>query len=1080
MTANPHAVFRALAILLALLTCAEAIQTVQPGESVGPLHGGGEPRQISLNIEGLEQLALVAQGYEWGQACWGEPILVDAAGNRKNLTELKAATQAVGWGELSYHKGPDGQPLKSGSRTFSHGIFAHANSIVSYKVDKKYTRLETWVGLNHTAGTNGSVSFSVVDYHSLKGRLDLGIGAAKTDEEVALEKSMVAMLDAPLLFAKRHSYEGIHIYDTFYKWPGGGGGGLYILENPSAPRSDWKVRALIDETTPGTLGTGVYTHPDISLDAGKVIFCYKNSADACTAIYEINIDGTGLHQITDPSGLAGNYHGVKSGIHDLSPTYLPDGRIVFLSTRPRGLVPCANEGVSILHVMNGDGSDIHPISVNSETEFDPMILPDGRIIFGRWEYIDKTALTVQSLWTVNPDGTNETALFGNNMTFPEAILDPRPVPGSRLIAATLAKHNAPPRGSVVMIDPVIGKNDPKAIFNFEHPDNPTYDMGESCEPYPLSEDLMLYSGRLPGESRNSILMINRAGKRIKLLSDTNICLHAPMLVKPRTARVMPTLADRTKTRGAFYVQDVYQGLNGIKRGEAKWLRVVEEASRVSSSPGGNPYNQTFPISAALAFSPKIYHGIIPISDDGSIYFDAPSGRILFFQVLDKDKRLIQSMRTFIQAAPGVTRACIGCHEPKSNAPEAVIFTKTDALNNEQSVLKPESWGTGYMDYPSMIQPIWDKHCISCHGGKSDFAGRLDLTGGWTEHFNISYENLVDRRETQLVPYLIDGIDCMNGTALYSVPLFKPRSFGSATAPLAKVIASGHQGWIKGMTDVERDLVMAWIDSNGLYYGTWDYTPVTSVRSWPDTSNRLSAVMKKANCTACHAPPMTSDWFNLQTPEFSRILRAPMAKGGSSNGLAICRNHKADPLRTRIKMMRTGGYEHAVLPLERFAKVTVPSIQPGGTEHITFADPNDLNYQEMLAIIKAGRESALQNPRIDMPGAEASIIAGQCRMLIPPAVPNAAPALIASPGKDRALLLRWDRTAYTIGLVAEIHRGATADFKPTENTRLCSTELGHFIDKTPQPAQPWYALVITRPGKEPSSPSYINVRYDNSK
>jgi cytochrome c553 len=448
-------------------------------------------------------------------------------------------------------------------------------------------------------------------------------------------------------------------------------------------------------------------------------------------------------------------------------------------------------------------------------------------------------------------------------------------------------------------------------------------------------------------------------------------------------------------------------------------------------------------------------------------------------VLDKDKRLIQSMRTFIQASPGVTRSCIGCHEQKSMAPEPVNFSKTDALNDEQSVLKPESWGTGYMDYPSLIQPVWDRHCIDCHGGKSGFAGRLDLTGGWTEHFNISYENLVDRRETQLVPYLIDGIDCMNGTAHYSVPLFKPRSFGSATAPLAKAIVGGHEGRIKGMTDVERDLVMAWIDSNGLYYGSWDYTPITSVRSWADTSNKLGAVMQKANCTACHDKTITSDWFNLQTPEYSRILRAPLAKGDSGNGLAICRNHKADPLRARIKMMRTGRYEHAVLPLESFAKVPVPPIQPGGTEHITFAATNDPNYQEMLAIIKAGRESALLNPRIDMPGAAASIIAGQCRMLVPPAVPNAAPALKASPGTDRSLLLSWDRTAYTIGLLAEVHRGGAADFKPGANTRLCSTELGHFIDKDPQPGQPYYALVITGPENEPSSPSYITVRATSS-
>ena len=103
--------------------------------------------------------------------------------------------------------------------------------------------------------------------------------------------------------------------------------------------------------------------------------------------------------------------------------------------------------------MSPDGSDIHPISVNNVNEFDPSILSDGRILFGRWEYIDKNALTIQSLWTCNPDGTQETALFANNMVFPEAILDAREVPGTGLIVATFAKHNAPPRGSIALIDP---------------------------------------------------------------------------------------------------------------------------------------------------------------------------------------------------------------------------------------------------------------------------------------------------------------------------------------------------------------------------------------------------------------------------------------------------------------------------------------------------------------------------------------------------------------------------------------------------------------------------------------------------
>lgn len=908
--------------------------------------------------------------------------------------------------------------------------------------------------------------------------LSVSFAEEKTTPENTSDQSFRSLLDSPLLFIKRYSYTGIHIYDTFYKWPaedegnGKGVGGIYILENPSAPRDQWKIRTVIDGASEGTLGNGVYSHPDISYDCSKIIFCYKATATGCTMIYEIDIDGSNLRRLTDPTSCLAAYKGKKDGMHDLSPTYLPDGRIVFLSTRPAGLVPCANEGVSILHVMNGDGSDIHPISVNSETEFDPMVLPDGRIVFGRWEYIDKTALTVQSLWTIYPDGSNGTALYGNNMVFPEAILDPRPVPGTGLIAATLSKHNASPRGTVAMIDPFVGKNDPAAIYNFENKDNPTHDVGNSCEPYPLSKDVMIYSGRAKGAKRNSIMMINRKGEHTTLLSDANISLHAPMLVRPRSARTLPQFTDRSKTTGTFYVQNVYDGLKGVKPGEAKWLRVIEESSRVSASPGSNIFNQTFSISAALAFSAKIYHGMVPIYEDGSVYFKAPSGRLIFFQVLDKDKRLIQSMRTFIQAAPGTTRSCIGCHEKKTNAPTSLKpIPNAMALKNPPSNPQPESWGSGYMDYSTLIQPIWDKNCVSCHGGEKGFNGRLDLSGGWTEFFSNSYENLVDRRHTQLVPYYIAGIDCMNGTAHYSVPLFPPKSFGSAVAPLAKVIASGHKGRIKNLTDIDRDLIMAWIDSNGLYFGTWDYTRFgPRLNAWVQTREKLTQAMGKAKCYSCHDKHFGGDWINLRKPEFSRILRAPLAKGKKGMGLAICRNHKTDPGRNRINLLR-GGYQHAVKDLSFYAEKPVPSLKEGGIAQPTFASSEEVLWQEMLTIIRNGRKVALEQARVDMPGAE--LIAGKNRMMVPPAVPDEAPELQAYANKDSSVTLQWQRPASIIGLSYEIHRSDKKNFSPDETTLIVQTELSQIIDKTPPVGTNYYALVVAGKDKR-SRPSRATV------
>ncbi len=897
---------------------------------------------------------------------------------------------------------------------------------------------------------------------------------APSPKQVEAGGEMLNLLDAPLLFVKRHSYTGIHIYDTYYKWPPGGGG-IYVLGNPQAPRREWKIRPVIDPTTPGTLGVGVYTHPELSWDATKLLFCFKGEPAGSTSIYEIGIDGKGLRRLTDPTSTCGCYKGSHGGQHDISPAYLPDGRIVFLSTRPSGLVPCANSGVAILHRMNADGSDMHPISVNNVNEFDPSVLPDGRILFGRWEYVDKNALTIQSLWTCNPDGTQETAVYANNMVFPEAVLDARPVPNSHLVVATFAKHNSTPRGSIAMIDPRRGKNEPTAATNFEHPEDPTFDRGDSCEPWPLSEDIVLFSGRPAGQKRNVIELIDRAGHRTTLLSDPEICLHAPMLVKPqpRPQTIVDSIDRKAKT-GRFFVQDIYRGLHGVKRGEVKSLRVIEETSRVSpTTMGGSPYNQVFLVSCALAFSVKNFLGVVPVDENGSAYFEVPSGRAVYLQALDGDGRLVQSMRTFVQAAPGTTRSCIGCHEHKSST--AANAGPRDVLGRTPSQLQPESWGSGYVDYPSMVQPVLDKHCVSCHGGEKDIAAGMDLSGGWTEHFNISYENLTSRRQTQLVAYWIAGIDCMNGTAHWSVPMFAPRTVGSGAAPLAKVLVSGHSGYIPNLSRKDRDLLMAWIDTNGLYHGTWDQTEHgCAIRHWNQTKTALTAQMQAAGCLRCHGEGsriayFESDWINLKDPQLSRILRAPMAKGDGL-GLGLCRDRKVDPRQQRVHMLRNG-YAHAVQPVEAFAPQPIVPPDLSGQPAVSFASAGDSHYQAMLAIIGDAREKALATPRVDMPGAE--VTAGECRLFNPPPLPEVAPPPEAALDEDGLVHLRWEGSARTIGLEAEVHRASQEGFQPSEKTLLTRTALFQYIDRSAQTGKQHYALVLVS-GQKRSRPAYTAV------
>jgi cytochrome c553 len=424
--------------------------------------------------------------------------------------------------------------------------------------------------------------------------------------------------------------------------------------------------------------------------------------------------------------------------------------------------------------------------------------------------------------------------------------------------------------------------------------------------------------------------------------------------------------------------------------------------------------------------------------------------------------MIQSMRTFVQASPGVTRSCIGCHENKfTTAGNATDFPSI--LKRTPSKLQPESWGSGFVDYPTMVQPILDRRCVSCHGGADGIAGGLDLSGGWTEHFNISYENLVNRRNNQLTANLIAGIDCMNGTARWSAQIFKPRSHGSGAAPLAEILVSGHEGQIKDLTRSERDLILAWIDTNGLYYGTWDYSQNScQLKAYIDAKEALIKQMQSAGCMSCHENKgkfvFESDWINLKQPEMSRILRGPLAKGEEGWGLENCRIRKVTPGRQRVRMYYTGGYVHHVLPLDSFKpKEYIPPDTPG-EPLITFLSTEDNRYQSMLKIIRRGCREALATPRVDMPGA--NISAGLCKKIMPVPAPKVAPLLKAGTQDDGIVQLSWERSAPMIGLTFDLYRHDKPNFKPQKEYLVNTTRLFHYEDMQAAEGKQYYALIAS--------------------
>jgi hypothetical protein len=199
------------------------------------------------------------------------------------------------------------------------------------------------------------------------------------------------------------------------------GGDLYLREEASPGSLEVNVTGSI------TKGKGDVRDLDVSPDGKKLVFSLrlplnpnKPNTDVTQPtwkIYQYDAAAKTVTQLTNDSTTAG---------HDVGAHYLPDGRIVFASTRQAGTQAILiDEGrpqypaqtddrkqpIFLLHVMNADGTGIHQISFNTNHDFAPSVLANGQIVFSRYESINGDEI---SLYRTNPDGTGLELYYGEN------------------------------------------------------------------------------------------------------------------------------------------------------------------------------------------------------------------------------------------------------------------------------------------------------------------------------------------------------------------------------------------------------------------------------------------------------------------------------------------------------------------------------------------------------------------------------------------------------------------------------------------------------------------------------------------
>jgi len=610
------------------------------------------------------------------------------------------------------------------------------------------------------------------------------------------------------------------------------GGGVFVLEEPGR---SMRVRPLVRDQ----LSQGAYMFPEVSYDGRRVLFAYSEAESDPTTygqfpdrffhLYSVDADGGNLKQLTD-----GPYD-------DHSPCFLPNGKIIFCSTRRGGFHRCG-KGPCPTHTMaicEGDGSNPQVVSFHDTHEYDPAVLHDGRVLYTRWDYVDRRAVNFQHLWTVKPDGSDVRIYYGNSTLNPMGIWEARPIPGSNRVMGTACAHHAMPAGSIVLVDVSKGIDDLEPITRFT-PDVPFYESEFPVRsrfrgvwppevqkrlhtirwpghcyrsPYPLSEQYCLaaYSfDTIRGEPYKNpphlfgLYLVDCFGNKELLYRDMNISSSWPIPLRRRDKpAVLPSaLAAESEAEGTFILQNVYKSWMPLPTERITQLRIIQVLPKTTPHMGN-------PSPGVTRGAPgKQVLGTVPVEKDGSAHFRVPAHKAVMFQALDDQGRAVQTMYSLTYVQPGERVACVGCHEHGTTSPSASPSSPVAlALRRPPSAITPGPDGSLPFSYPLLVQPVLDRHCIRCH--KADMpkeeSGGVFLTGEPESQFSKSYNSLVGR-----VPYRDSG----------GPPRTLPDQYGARGSKLTTLLVKGHHDVKLAAHDWER--LITWMDTNALFYGTFNH------------------------------------------------------------------------------------------------------------------------------------------------------------------------------------------------------------------------------------------------------------------
>lgn len=621
---------------------------------------------------------------------------------------------------------------------------------------------------------------------------------------------------------------------------------LMTLELPNGRKNQFppKMKTLFKPAQPAFLGD-----IDLHFDAEKALVSTYGKENSFN-VFELDLKGAASGKPADR--LLKQLLPQEPEAEHYDACYLPDDSMIFTSSMCYTSVPCmqGTRRVTNTYRQNKDGS-IRRLTFDQEHNWCPTLMPNGQVLYNRWEYTDVPHVPGRILFTMNPDGTLQRAFYGSNSLWPVSMMYARPIPGSttKFAAIVTGHHGVPRMGELVLFDVEKGRTEelgavqricgaPKFVksrTNKKYFSTLTGDniVDESwpkfLHPYPLSEDFYLVAAQPNRYALWGIYLVDRFDNMILLAEDRNFACFEPIPWK-KTDRP-PMIMDRvdlTQKDATVYIQDLYngQGLPGVPKGTVKKLRLYSYSYHYPENGGQNAI-----IGVDGPWDVRQVIGTVPVNPDGSALFTVPANTPIAIQPIDENGAALQQMRSWFTGMPGEFVSCIGCHEDQNST--STVSSAAFRTNNNPAKITPWYGPMRGFSYEREVQPVLDYYCIACHDGQDHHWGVVpfDLRGGkivsdyktafltGRPHFgkfSTSYLNM-----HQYVRRM--GLES-------DFHVFAPCEYSANTTELFQILKNDHYGL---QLDAEAwDRIITWIDMNAPYYGTWsEYAGRDRIEKW---------------------------------------------------------------------------------------------------------------------------------------------------------------------------------------------------------------------------------------------------------